>query len=165
MKISESLLVLFCILVISGVSLNVDFYKNTVHPLDITNEHLDGIIGTSDVLQITLHLAEIKQNLAVIMERLPENKNPVWVFPTESTNFLRIENDVDRILRGVHKVSEVPADTSAYHAGMLDINESASMLKENLTDARVFLYGSLTNVFFTFLWLIGATGLTKMWIK
>ena len=47
-------------------------------------------------------------------------KNPVWIFSTESTNFLRIQSDVETMLATVEKVSTVPKDSSAYHTGMLD---------------------------------------------
>ena len=48
-------------------------------------------------------------------------KNPVWIFPTESTNFLRIESDVDSMIGSIDKISTVPTDSSAYHTGMLRI--------------------------------------------
>ena len=164
MKNKEIFTVCFCLLIITGVSLNFDFYQNAVHPLILTKEHLDEIVGSSETPQIQEHLIEIKQNLSRIMENLPEDKNPVWFFPTESTNFLRIENDVDVMIVSIDKLSEIPTDTSEYHTGMIDINDRANLLRENLQDTRGFLYGSATNVFFTLVWMTGVVGLTKMWI-
>ena len=165
MKTKEIFTMCFCLLVITGISLNLDFYQSTVHPLNMTEEHLKGILGSSDISQIQAHLAEVRQNLNILMEKLPESKNPVWLYPTESTNFLRIENDLDRMTISFDKLSGLPKDTSAYHTGMLDMHSRVSLIKENLLDARGFLYGSATNVFFTLIWIIGAIGLTRMWIR
>jgi len=162
MKTRELLPVCFGILVITGLNLNLDFYHNTVSPLNVTEEHLKGVLGSSDISRIQAHLVEVKQNLNILMESLPENKNPVWFYPTESTSFLRIANDVDRMMVSLDKLSGLPKDTSAYHTGMIDINDRASLIRENLSDARGFLFGSVTNVFFTLIWVIGAVGLTRM---
>ena len=99
------------------------------------------------------------------MEKLPENKNPVWVFPTETTNFLRIENDVNRMITMTEKISTAPKDSSAYHTGLLDIDQRSLYIQENIVDAKGFLYASATNVFFTLVWLFGVTGLTEIWIR
>jgi hypothetical protein len=67
---------------------------------------MDGIVGSSDTVAIQAHLVEIKKDLVIVManqnmaETINANgeiigKNPVWIFPTESTNFLRIESAVD----------------------------------------------------------------------
>ena len=44
--------------------------------------------------------------------------NPVWLFPTESTNFLRMQNDVKIMIETADKISTIPRDSSAYHTGM-----------------------------------------------
>lgn len=165
MKTRELSHICFGILVITGISINLDFYQNTTQPINLMTEDLDVIIGSSNVSQIQTNLSETKNNLFIIMEKLPETKNPVWLYPTESTNFLRIERDIDRMTISLDKLSGLSTDTSAYHAGMLDINDRASLIKKNLIDVRGFLNGSATNVFFTLAWVIGAVGLTRMWVR
>ena len=162
MKTRELASICFCILAITGISLNLDFYQNTIQPLNLMTEDLDEIIDSSNVSQIQTNLTETKHNLFIIMENLPESKNPVWFYPTESTDLLRIEKDLDRMIISLDKLSDIQTDTSAYHVGMMDINDRASLIKENLLDARGFLYGSVTNVFFTLVWIIGVVGLTRM---
>ncbi len=97
-----------------------------------------GVIGSSDPELIRTHLAGLKQELKSIMQSLPEGKNPVWFYPTESTNFLRIESDVNTMITSVEKISAFPKDTLAYHTGIMDISSRASLIKENLSDAKRF---------------------------
>src|SRR3970282_1871859 len=76
----------------------INGYYADVYPLDRIRGNLDGIIGSADPVAIKTHLTAIKQDLAIVMEKLPESKNPVWVFPTESTSFLRISRDVENMM-------------------------------------------------------------------
>ena len=157
---TRTLIVIVLIGIIAvGFYLNFEYYQNTIHPLNLANNNLNDIVTSSDHTVISTHLSEIKQNLISVMEKLPENKNPVWMFPTETTNFLRIEDDVNRMITMTEKISIVPKDSSAYHTGMLDIDQRSLYIQENIIDAKGFLYASVANVFFTLVWLIGVTGL------
>jgi hypothetical protein len=164
-KTRESLVVGFALLVVFGLSLNFNYYQSTIKPLNLSQDYLGDVVSSSDPIFIHTHLIETKFILAEIARDLPENKNPVWVFPTETTNFQRIEGDVDFMITLITKISTVPKDSSVYHTGMLDINARSMVLKENLDDAKGFLYFSGTNVFFTIMWLIGSIGFTKMWME
>ena len=44
-------------------------------------------------------------------------KNPVWIFSTESTNFLRIQNNIDTMIISANVISSISKDNSAYHTG------------------------------------------------
>lgn len=154
--------IVFIILIIVGLTLNFEFYRNTISPVNSSIENLDLVIGNSDPVMIQSHLGEIKQDLIMVLSSLPEgNKNPVWIYPTESTNFLRIENDIDAMVENIEKTSYFPKDSSAYQTGITDINYNANLIKVNLLDSKGFLYASTTNVFFTLIWLIGVAGFTK----
>ncbi len=93
------------------------------------------------------------------MEKLPESKNPVWIFPTESTNFQRIENDVDTMIASIDKISAVPKDSSAYHTGMLDINGRANNIQTNVMDATPYMYVSVSNMVFSTIWIAAILGI------
>ena len=149
-------LTIVCIIVVVvGLYLNFDFYQSTIHPLNLANNHLSDIVTSSDHAVIQTHLVEIKQNL-------PEEGNPVWIFPTETTNFARMQSNLDVMIVSVEKISTIPKDSSAYHTGMLDIDQRSSYIQENVADAKGFLYASAANVFFTLVWLIGVTGLRRV---
>ena len=104
-------------------------YAESIYPLDRIRGHLDGISGSSDPVAIGAHLDAIRQDLNVVMEKLDDTKNPVWIFPTDSTNFVRILGDVDTMSGGIEMLSGIPKDSSAYNTGMLDISSRAVTLK------------------------------------
>jgi len=163
---SRLLIILGCLgLIVIGVYLNFEYYQDTIQPLNLIENNLNKIIDTSDEILILNYLSEIKLELHLIMEYLPEDKNPVWFFPTESTNFLRIENNVNGMITMTEKISTVPKDSSVYHTGMMNINDIAEIIRENIADATGFLYGSALNIFFTLIWVYGIIGLAIMWIR
>ncbi|MFZ9006094.1 MAG: glycosyl transferase, partial [Nitrosopumilaceae archaeon] len=77
----------------------------------------------------------------------------------ESTNFLRIESDVDSMITSIEKISTVPRDSSAYHTGMLDINARSTILKENIMDATPYMYVSVSNIVFSTMWIAVIIGI------
>ena len=151
-------------IIIFGGFMAIYGYNADIYPLDRMRGNLDGIVGSSDPAAIRGHLAAIQDDLNIIMEneRIPEktnasdeliSKNPVWLFSTESTNFVRIQNDLDTMLASVDKVSTVPKDSSAYHTGMMDISNRALLLKTNIMDATPYMYVSVANIVFATIWI------------
>ena len=155
-------------IIIFGGFMAIYGYNVDIYPLDRMRGHFDGIVGSSDPIVIRAHLVEIKQDLTAVMVNIGETtndegevigKNPVWIFPTESTNLLRIENDVDSMITSIDKISTVPKDSSAYHTGMLDMNDRATLLKENIMDATPYMYVSISNIVFSTMWIAVIIGI------
>jgi len=155
-------------IIVFGGFMAIYGYNADIYPLDRMRGHFDGIVGSSDPAVIQAHLIEIKQDLGTVMVDMTEitntdgevtGKNPVWIFPTESTNFLRIDNDVDSMITSIEKISAVPKDSSGYHTGMLDINSRATLLKENIMDATPYMYVSVSNIVFSTLWIAVIIGI------
>jgi cellulose synthase/poly-beta-1,6-N-acetylglucosamine synthase-like glycosyltransferase len=155
-------------LIIFGGVMAINGYNSDIYPLDRVRGHFDGVIGSSDPDTIRTHLIAIQLDLEPLMERLPEtidtnnqiiSKNPVWVFPTESTNFMRIQNDVTSMLQSVENISTIPQDNAAYHTGMLDINNRADILRINIMDATPYMYVSIANVFSSVIWIAVIIGI------
>jgi len=154
-------------IVIFGVSMAFIGYNSDIYPLDRIRGHFDGIVSSSDPLVIRNHLLDIQKDLDQVMEHLPEtttnnnivSKNPVWIFATESTNFIRIQNDVDSMLTGIDDIASIPKTNSAYHTGMLDINERAMLLKTNIMDATPYMYVSPANILFSTIWIAALIGI------
>ena len=156
-------------IIIFGVSMAFIGYNSDIYPLDRIRGHFDGIVSSSDPLVIRNHLLEIQKDLEQVMEHLPEttsitnsnivSKNPVWIFATESTNFIRIQNDVDSMLAGIDDIASIPKTNSAYHTGMLDINERAMLLKTNIMDATPYMYVSPANIMFSTIWIAAVIGI------
>jgi len=155
-------------IIVFGGFMAIYGYNVDIYPLDRMRGHFDGIVGSSDPIVIQAHLVDIKQDLAAVMVNIDEttnddgeviSKNPVWIFPTESTNLLRIESDVDSMITSIEKISTVPKDSSAYHTGMLDMNARATLLKENIMDATPYMYVSVSNIVFSTIWIAVIIGI------
>lgn len=165
MKTRELILIGFGFLIVTGLSLSFNYIQHTFAPLNSADEHLDEIISSSDYVFIRTHLVGLTHDLDEIMTSMPENKNPVWLFPTMSTDFLKMQIDANTMIASVDKISAFPKDSSAYHTGMLDINARSAMLKSRLSDASGFMYASPANLFFTLMLGVGIIGIATMWVK
>ena len=127
-------------------------YQTDVYPLDLSRGNLEGIGASSDPQTILTHLNAIKENL-------PEEGNPVWMFPTETTNFARLQSDLDVMIVSVEKISAIPRDSSAFYTGMLDVKVRAEILKENIEDVTPYMYVSISNIVLTSIWIAGILGI------
>ena len=147
-------------IIVFGAVMAFTGYNSDIYPIDRMRGHMDGIIGTSDPIALQSHISAIKQDLAIVMDHLPENnKNPVWIFPTPSTDFLRIENNILNMEQSIEKISTVPKDSSAYHTGMIDVHNRALLIKTNLMDATPYMYVSISNVLFSTVWIAAIIGI------
>ncbi len=127
-------------------------YATDVYPLDLSRGNLEGIGASSDPQTILTHLNAIKGNL-------PEDGNAVWIFPTETTNFARMQLDLDVMIANIEKISTIPKDSSAFYTGMLDVKVRAEILKENIEDVTPYMYVSVSNIVLTSIWIAGILGI------
>lgn len=154
-------------IVVFGGYMAIAGYNSDIYPLDLMRGHMDGIIGSSDPAVIYSHLEAIQTQLDIVLEKLPEttnasgeiSKNPVWLFPTPSTDFIRIQSDVNTLKASIEKISAVPKDSSAYHTGMLDINDRAESLRVNIMDATPYMYVNVQNIIFSTFWIAAILGI------
>ncbi len=142
-------------------------YQSDVYPLDLMRGYMTAIIGSSDPDEISAHLVATQAQLDIVLEKLPEttsasgiiSKNPVWMFPTESTNFLRIQKDVNNLMVTVEQLSAIPKDSSTYNTGMLDINDRAMSLRVDIMDATPYMYVQIQNIIFSVIWIVAIIGI------
>ena len=162
-----AMITIFTIIVFGGY-MAISGYNNDIYPLDRIRGNLDGVITSSDPLVIHDHLVSIQSDLDLVMTTLPETidtngkvvaKNPVWIFSTESTNFLRIQNNIDTMITSVNEISSISKDNSAYHTGMIDITDRALLLKINIMDATPSMYVSPTNIISSIIWVAAIVGI------
>ncbi len=154
-------------IIVFGVGMALHGYDVDIYPLDRIRGNLDGIIGSSDPAIIAAHLAYVQTDMDAILEKLPEttnargepSKNPVWIFPIETTNFIRIQQDVNTMAASVEQISTVPKDSSAYHTGMMDISDRALLIKTNIMDATPYMYVSVGNILFSVVWIAAIIGI------
>ena len=162
-----AMITIFTIIVFGGY-MAISGYNNDIYPLDRIRGNLDGVISSSDPLVIHDHLVSIQSDLDLVMTNIPETidtngkvvaKNPVWIFSTESTNFLRIQNNIDTMITSVNEISSISKDNSAYHTGMIDITDRALLLKINIMDATPSMYVSPTNIISSIIWVAAIVGI------
>lgn len=146
-------------IIVFGAVMSYVGYQESVYPLDLMRGHFEGIGATSDPETIANHIGAINLQLDKVWDKLPETKNPVWIFPTDTTNFVRIKGDLAILTASVEKISTVPKDSSAYHTGMLDVKERAVILKENIMDATPYMYVSISNIIFSSMWIATIIGI------
>ena len=155
-------------IIIFGGYMAISGYNSDIYPLDRIRGNLDGIMTSSDPNVIRNHLVAIQADLDILMTSLPEtvdsegkviSRNPVWLFGTESTNFLRIQNNINTMLAGIDEISSISKENSAYHTGMLDINDRALILKINIMDATPYMYVSLANMMMSAIWIAAIIGI------
>lgn len=127
-------------------------YENTVYPLDQSRGLLDRISASSDPQSIITDLRTIKL-------LLPKEGNPVWIFPTETTDFARIQRDLDTMISTINKIVASVQDDSSFHTGMLDVHTRANVLRLNLMDATPYMYVSFSNILFSSIWVAAIMGI------
>jgi len=136
---------IFAIIVIGAYMAFVG-YSTDVYPLDMSVGLLDRTMASADPQSILADLQAIKTHL-------PATGNPVWIFPTDTTNFVRIQTDLNVMIASAEKITAVPTDSAAYHTGITDIRERAGVLQENLADAIPYMYVSFSNIIFSSIWI------------
>ena len=155
-------------IIVFGGYMAISGYNTDIYPLDRIRGNLDGVMASSDPNVIRDHLVAIQSDLDLVMINIPETtdksgkiiaKNPVWIFGTESTNFIRIQNNIDTMVAGLDEISLISKDNSAYHTGMLDINDRALLLKINIMDATPYMYVSPANMMFSAIWIAAIIGI------
>jgi cellulose synthase/poly-beta-1,6-N-acetylglucosamine synthase-like glycosyltransferase len=155
-------------IIVFGGYMAISGYNTDIYPLDRIRGNLDGVISSSDPLVIHDHLVSIQSDLDLVLVNIPETtnvngkviaKNPVWLFSTESTNFLRIQNNIDTMVTSINEISSISKDNSAYHTGMLDINDRALLLKINIMDATPYMYVSPANMMLSAIWVAVLIGI------
>ena len=99
------------------------------------------------------------QDLQTIKQSLPKDGNPVWIFPTATTDFERIQSDIDSMISSVEGVKNEPVNSEAFNTVMLDIHYRAIQLRQNLMDATPYMYASFSNIVFSSIWIAAILGI------
>jgi len=90
---------------------------------------------------------------------LPKEGNPVWIFPTDTTNFERIQNDLESMIQSVESVRNEPDNSQAFNTAMIDIHYRSVQMRQNLMDATPYMYASFSNIVFSSIWIAVILGI------
>ncbi|MCY3853902.1 MAG: glycosyltransferase [Thaumarchaeota archaeon] len=143
-------IVIISIITFFGIYAAYASYQTHVYPIDMSRGLLDRIIASSDVNSILDDLHRIKNYL-------PKDSNPVWLFPTDSTNFVRIQKDLDNLIHTVTILKTVN-DKTTFNTGMIDIDNRSQLIKENLVDVTPYVYVSISNIVYSVIWIASILG-------
>ena len=144
-------------LIVVGVVMAFEEYGSTIYPLDQSR----GILSR---IQVTSDPQVIHDDILMVQQLLPKSGNPVWIFPTDETNFGLMQKDLTTMLSTLDKISTTSPDTAAFHTGMLNIHAQATTIVFNLLDATPYMYVSVSNMLFGSIWvavIIGIFALLK----
>ena len=123
-------------------------YENDVYPIDLSRGLLDRIMVSSNPETI---VADLK----AIQVYLPEEGNPVWIFRTDSSDWGRIQADLDNMIVNVVLLASLPRDSSVFNTGMIDVSDRALVLQESLEDLTPYVYVDFMNIVLTTVWIAG----------
>ena len=123
-------------------------YENDVYPIDLSRGLLDRIMVSSNPETI---VADLK----AIQVYLPEEGNPVWIFRTDSSDWGRIQADLDDMIVNVVLLASLPRDSSVFNTGMIDVSDRALVLQESLEDLTPYVYVDFMNIVLTTVWIAG----------
>ena len=155
-------------IIIFGGFMAISGYNSDIYPLDRIRGNFDGVVSSSDPVMMRAHLVAIQADLEIVMVNLPEtidsdgkviSKNPVWIFATESTNFIRIQNNIVSMINDIDQFSSLSKTTDDYSSGMLDINDRSLLLRTNIMDATPYMYVSPANMMFSVIWVAAIIGI------
>lgn len=139
-------------IIASGAIMAFNGYYKDVYPLDLSRGLLDRVSAGNEPLTMISDLREIKT-------LLPKEGNPVWIFPTDTTNFERIQDDIDSILASVESIRNEPKNSEAFNTAMLDIHSRAKEVRLHLMDATPYMYASFSNIIFSSIWIAAILGI------
>jgi len=139
-------------LIMLGVVMAFEEYNTAVYPLDEARGILFRIQTAADPQVIHTELKNVK-------ELLPKTGNPVWIFPTDSTDFGKIQEDLNDMISTVDKISSVSPDSAAYHTGMYNIHMMSDVVIRNIIDATPYMYVSVSNILFGCIWIAVIIGI------
>jgi len=121
-------------------------YQNAIYPLDKAK----GYLSRAESAQTTYMMADYLRPVKLL---LPNEGNPVWIFPTPRTDFGLIQNDLKEMLIRANSISAVEPNSAAYNTGLEEMHSSIKIIESNLAEATPYIYASITNILLSALWI------------
>ena len=138
---------IFLILTVSGGILAYLAYVDTIYALERAN-----------ALFSRAETAGFAEGVVLYMDSgrrfLPTEGNPVWIFPTDKTDFGLINNDLGELLERGRMLQELPRSSESYQQGMDDLRERIKTIQIQVSEAAPFLYASLPHILTSLAWVI-----------
>ena len=138
--------------IIFGAYMAYQGYQSDVYPLDLSRGYLDRI-ATGGSPETML------QDVNAIKEQLPKSGNPVWIFPTDTTDFARIQDDLTSLGDSIGAIQSYQKGSVEYSTAMSDLHLRAIQIRQNIMDATPYMYASFSNIVFSSVWIAAILGI------
>ncbi|MDE1829912.1 MAG: glycosyltransferase [Thaumarchaeota archaeon] len=139
-------------LIVLGVVMAFEEYSTTIYPIDQARGILVRFQATSDPQTLENDLREVSL-------LIPTHGNPVWIFPTEDTDFGLMQKDLQTMMGTVDKIATTSPDSAAFHTGMENVHLQSTAIVSNLLDATPYMYVSISNILFGCIWVAVIIGI------
>lgn len=133
-------------LLMFGVVMAYIGYASSVYPLEKARGYIVVAITSNSPTTMLEYVLEIEQ-------LVPENGNPVWVFPTPRTDFGMMHKSIDEIKERLRVIATLPRDSEAFNTGMSDVRGQLAQLEDNIREAVPYVYVSFQNVVLSAIWI------------
>jgi hypothetical protein len=129
-----------------GVAVAFYGYETTIYPMD----KAVGYLSRAEAAQSPEAVADYIKPVKYL---LPNEGNPVWIFPNPRTDFNAIQNELDAMLSRANSISSLELDSAAYNTGLADLRNSIKIIESNLIEATPYLYVSSINIILSAIWI------------
>jgi len=133
-------------------------YYDTIYTLDRANAWLNRAETAGFAEEM---IDYIKKALPLI----PKSGNPVWIFPTDRTDFTLINKDLESIISRAEILKSLPRNSDAYQQGMDDLRDKLRTLQAQISEASPYLFVSPLNILFGFLWILLLSLIGLLWMR
>ncbi len=142
-------------LIILGIVLSLLGFTSTYYLLDRGAAYLERAMATADIDEMTRYIQEAKL-------LIPEEGNPVWLFPTARTDFGLINNDLDSILERIETMRSIDPRSDAYQQALDDVRDRIGVIKGQLLAAAPFLFVSPLSLSISAVWIASLVILLRL---
>ena len=129
-----------------GLTLLTAGYIDTIYKLETA-------IGYLSRAQSTAFAEDMKSYIEEALRLIPESGNPVWIFPTERTDFTLIRSDLTSIVERLEIISGINLDSPAYAQGLSDIRGKLAVVILQLGEAMPYTLITPINITLALIWL------------
>lgn len=133
-------------LLIFGVTMAYIGYSQSVYPLEKAKGYLQRSMSSPSPEIMLDYLASAKP-------LIPKEGNPVWAFPTATTDFGLMQKDIDMMMDRLRTLSTLPRDSEAFNTGLNDVRAEMAVLEKQIIEAQPYVYVSFQNVVLSSIWI------------
>ncbi|GBC71114.1 hypothetical protein HRbin02_00893 [Candidatus Calditenuaceae archaeon HR02] len=142
----RKLLYVFIYLLV-GAALTAAAYVQDVYPL----EQAAGFLSRA---QTAGYSEEMAAYVDQALDLIPHEGNPVWIFPTQRTDFALIRNDIYAIIDRLKSLTDIPRQSAAYSQTLIDIRGKIAVITNQIYEAMPYVFFKPLNIIAAIIYLL-----------